>query len=77
MGVTIHYLTDGGVVFRFSYRKQEYMLPAVMVIKALCESTDREIYEAVVQDAHEDTFVTDRVEMMLRSFKSYSLNTQQ
>ncbi|KAI3633602.1 hypothetical protein MIR68_008549 [Amoeboaphelidium protococcarum] len=74
--VTIHYLTDGNITFRFTYRKQEYMLPAVMVMKALVSCTDKEIYESIVQEDHDNTFITDRVEMMLRQFKNYSLNTQ-
>ena len=31
--VTIHYLTDGNATLRFTYRKQEYMLPLMMVLK--------------------------------------------
>jgi DNA-directed RNA polymerase I subunit RPA2 len=51
------------------------MLPAVMVMKALVSCTDKEIYESIVQEDHDNTFITDRVEMMLRQFKNYSLNT--
>lgn len=31
--VTVHYLTDGNCTLRFTYRKQEYMIPLVMVLK--------------------------------------------
>ena len=74
---TIHYLTDGSATFRFSYRKQEYMLPVVMVLKALIDTTDREIYQSIVQADTSNTFLTDRIEMMLRAFKHYTLYTRQ
>lgn len=75
--VTIHYLNDGNTTLRFVYRKQEYMLPLVMVLKALIDTTDKEIYASIVQGDYENTFVTDRVELMLRGFKRYSLYTRE
>jgi DNA-directed RNA polymerase I subunit RPA2 len=41
--LTIHYLTDGNCTLRFSYRKQEYMIPLIMVLKALDDRTDKQI----------------------------------
>ena len=75
--VSIHYLNDGQCTFRFSHRKQEYMIPLVMVLKSLVDTTDKEIYDAIVQADHSNTFVTDRVELMLRGFKRYSLFTRE
>lgn len=31
--VTVHYLSDGDCTVRFSFRKREYMIPAVLVFK--------------------------------------------
>lgn len=72
---TIHYLENGGVTLRFSMRKQEYMIPIVMVLKALINATDKEIFTALVQNNFDNTFLTDRVELLLRGFKSYNLWT--
>lgn len=72
---TIHYLENGGVTLRFSMRKQEYMIPIVMILKALINATDKEIFAALVQNDFSNTFLTDRVEMLLRGFKSYNLWT--
>lgn len=74
----LHYLNDGSVTFRFSWRKNEYLIPVVMILKALVETNDREIYEGVVGPAgskgiEAKQFVTDRVEMLLRAYKTYSL----
>ena len=72
---TLHYLSDGGVTMRFSWRKNEYMIPVVMILKALISASDKEIFAGIIQNAFEDTFLTDRVELLLRGFKGYSLFT--
>jgi len=74
----LHYLSDGNVTFRFSWRKNEYLVPVVMVLKALMETNDREIFEEIVGSAKSrgvnDTFITERVELLLRTYKAYNLN---
>ena len=74
----LHYLSDGNVMFRFSWRKNEYLVPVLMILKALTETNDREIYEAIVGPAGSNgiaakQFVTDRVELLMRSYKAYSI----
>ena len=75
----IHYLNDGNIIFRFSWRKNEFLVPVMMILKALVETTDREIFEAVVGSvgsrATENTFLTDRVELLLRTYKVYGLSS--
>ncbi|KAF8524756.1 beta and beta-prime subunits of DNA dependent RNA-polymerase [Gautieria morchelliformis] len=72
---TLHYLDNGGATLRFSWRKQEYLVPVMLVLKALVGVSDREIFEGIVMQAYDDTFLTDRVELLLRSFKTYALWT--
>ncbi|PWZ03132.1 putative RPA135-DNA-directed RNA polymerase I, 135 kd subunit [Testicularia cyperi] len=69
----VHYLHNGGLTLRFSWRKQEYMVPVVMVLKALVDATDKEIFASIVQGDYDNTWITDRVELLLRNFKQYSL----
>lgn len=73
----LHYLNDGNVTFRFSWRKNEYLIPVVMILKALVETNDREIFEGIVgpmgSKSTENTFLTDRVELLLRTYKSFGL----
>jgi DNA-directed RNA polymerase I subunit RPA2 len=73
----LHYLDDGNITFRFSWRKNEYLVPAMMVLKALVDTNDREIFESIVGAAGskrtENTFLTDRVELLLRTYKAYGL----
>ena len=51
------------------------MVPVVMVLKALVSATDKEIFASIVQADTSNTFLTDRVELLLRSFKQYALWT--
>ncbi|KAI0711055.1 beta and beta-prime subunits of DNA dependent RNA-polymerase [Cerioporus squamosus] len=72
---TLHYLSNGSAMLRFSWRKQEYVIPIMLILKALVSASDKEIFEGVMMQDYEDTFLSDRVELLLRSFKMYSLYT--
>lgn len=72
---TLHYLSNGSAMLRFSWRKQEYVIPIMLILKALVSASDKEIFEGVIMQDYEDTFLTDRVELLLRSFKMYGLYT--
>lgn len=77
----LHYLGDGNVTFRFSWRKNEYLVPVLMVLKALVETSDRQIFEGIVGPAggkglESKQFVTDRVELLLRTYKAYNMHTK-
>ena len=72
---TLHYLSNGNAMFRFSWRKQEYVIPVMLILKALVGASDREIFEGIIMQDYGNTFMTDRVELLLRSFKTYKLYT--
>ncbi|KAL7410627.1 DNA-directed RNA polymerase i polypeptide 2 [Mrakia frigida] len=72
---TLHYLSTGGATLRFSWRKNEFMIPLMLILKALTSASDLEIFEGLVQGDTENTFLTDRVELLLRGFKNYGLRT--
>lgn len=72
---TLHYLSNGSAMFRFSWRKAEYVIPIMLIFKALVSASDKEIFEGVMMQDYENTFLTDRVELLLRSFKMYNLYT--
>lgn len=74
---TMHYLSSGSLMYRFSWRKNEYLIPVVMLLRALVETSDREIFQGIVGRELDNTFLTDRVELLLRTFKSsYHLRTR-
>lgn len=72
---TMHYLSNGSAMLRFTWRKQEYVVPVMLILKALVSASDREIFEGLVMQDYDNTFLTDRVEMLLRSFKQHNLPT--
>ena len=76
----LHYLNDGNVTFRFSWRKNEYLIPVMMILKSLVETNDREIFEGIVgslgSEGVKKTFMTDRIELLLRTYKAYHLYGQ-
>ncbi|EHK97205.1 putative DNA-directed RNA polymerase I subunit RPA2 [Glarea lozoyensis 74030] len=76
----LHYLDDGNVIFRFSWKKAEYLVPVMMVMKALVETNDREIFDGIVGNNQsgesKKEFFFDRAELLLRTYKSYGLYTK-
>ncbi|KAJ3364773.1 hypothetical protein GGF31_008919 [Allomyces arbusculus] len=73
---TLHYLHDGAATFRFAYRKQEFLIPVMLILRALSGATDKQIFDAIVQGNAANTFMTSRVELLLRSFKAHGLFSQ-
>lgn len=71
--VTLHYLNDGNATVRFGVRKQEFMVPAGLLLKALYPLTDREIYERVLRGDHENTYLSARVELILREANKFAV----
>ena len=51
------------------------MIPLVLVLKALTDASDREIFQDLIQGENDNTFLTDRVELLLRSAKVWGLHT--
>jgi len=74
---SLHYLSNGNTMLRFSWRKQEYVIPIMLVLKALVGASDREIFDGIMMQDYENTFLTDRVELLLRSFKMFTVHTEE
>lgn len=72
---TLHYLQNGSAMLRFTWRKQEYVIPIMLVLKALVSASDKEIFEGIMMQDYENTFLSDRVELLLRSFKTFTMHT--
>ncbi len=74
---TLHYLTSGGATLRFSVRKQEFLVPVVVILRALTNTTDAAIYSKIVAGDESNTFVTDRVTLLLHDAKQFNLYTSE
>lgn len=73
----MHYSYDGGVYLNVMLRKVEYLLPAVVVLKALADLSDRELYNKLVRGAAGDSFLSERVEVLLADVKKRALHTRE
>ncbi|KAG4304220.1 hypothetical protein PORY_002401 [Pneumocystis oryctolagi] len=73
---TLHYLSDGNCIFRFSWRKNEYLVPVVMILKALINTNDKEIFDSIIGKDKNDTILVDHVEILLRIYKNYEIYNQ-
>lgn len=71
----LHFLHTGDCTIRFLWRRQNYFLPAVLLLRAWRNTTDREIYQLIVQGDNDNTFVTDRVEGMLRAWRNSEMGS--
>lgn len=63
--LVLHYRTNGTCTVGFSHRKQQYLVPAVVALRALLECSDREVFDAIVQGDNTNTFLVERVQLML------------
>lgn len=51
------------------------MIPLVLILKGLTDASDKEIFQDLIQGESDNTFLTDRVELLLRSAKVWGLHT--
>jgi len=66
--VALHSLTDGMCTMRVQVNRREYTIPVVLLMKALVDTTDREIYERVVEGDQQNLGLTEPIELLLREF---------
>ena len=57
--VGLHLLTTGGATLRLTIQKQEFFVPVVLLLKALRESSDAEIYTRVLGGDESDSYASD------------------
>src|SRR5271170_1335443 len=43
----LHYLSNGNAMLRFTWRKQEYVIPIMLILKGLVGASDKEIFEGI------------------------------
>ncbi len=82
---TVHYLTTGGASLKFIARKQEFLIPIIIMLRALSGSsavanrggvTDEELYNRILQGDEENTFLKARAELLLQDAQRFEgLNT--
>lgn len=71
--ITLHYLSDGSISLRLLYQKQEFLIPVILILKALKNCTDKQIYERVVKGHFNQRQISDRVEAILAAGKDLNI----
>jgi len=74
--VTLHYLSNGEVTLRILYHKQEFLIPVILIMKALMDCTDEEIFLRIVKSSSHGTDIGDRVELLITEGKRYHTLTR-
>jgi DNA-directed RNA polymerase I subunit RPA2 len=70
-----HFMREGGVVFRILIKKIEYFFPAALLLKGLCDCTDRALFERIVLD-DDDPAMADRAAFLIGDAQSLLGGTQ-
>lgn len=58
---TLHYISDGNVFLRILYKKQEFLCPIILFLKALGPFSDREIYTRLMKGNYSDSDRSDKI----------------
>eukprot|EP00040_Diaphanoeca_grandis_P032793 m.199573 g.199573 ORF g.199573 m.199573 type:complete len:1144 (-) comp32739_c0_seq2:126-3557(-) len=72
----VHYKSDGACTVGLNYRKQQYLVPALLLLRSFIDCNDRQVFDAIVQGDVENTFVVERVKAMLSEFRGKNLYTK-
>jgi DNA-directed RNA polymerase I subunit RPA2 len=75
--IYLHYSYDGNIYVNVMIKKAEYLIPAVIVLKALEEISDRQLYNILVRGFEDDSFVSERVEVLLNESHKRSVYSKQ
>lgn len=82
---TVHYLTTGGASLKFVAKKQEFLVPVILILRALsyvkpnsadagagekAGIDDEEIYRRILQGDTENTFLKARAELLLQEARA-------
>lgn len=74
-GVTnvLHYLSNGTVTASFSYNKEQFFVPVILLMKALVDVTDHFIYQELTRGRETDSFYKGCIASMLRQVQDGGL----
>ncbi|XP_046846262.1 DNA-directed RNA polymerase I subunit RPA2-like [Xenia sp. Carnegie-2017] len=74
--MVLHYLTDGTCSLSFSYNKEQFFMPVMLILKALYDTTDLHIYKELTKGEETNIFLKDCVATMLRQVQDKELTSR-
>ncbi|GFU14119.1 DNA-directed RNA polymerase I subunit RPA2 [Nephila pilipes] len=75
--LVMHYLSDGTVKIMFSYKREIFIVPVMIILKALVDDVDYYIYQQLIKGKEKDTFYQGCIKNMLRKLASEGLYFQE
>jgi len=60
-------------MMKFIYHKQEFLIPIYIMLKAMAEVTDAQIYNRIVKGYFKNRQIGDQVEVILMDSDKYKL----
>ncbi|XP_013402434.1 DNA-directed RNA polymerase I subunit RPA2 [Lingula anatina] len=72
--IVLHYLNNGTANLSFSFRKEQFFVPIMLILKALVDVTDQYIYSELIKGKEEDSFYKGCIANMLRQAQSEGLS---
>ncbi|OQR72842.1 DNA-directed RNA polymerase I subunit RPA2-like [Tropilaelaps mercedesae] len=73
--MVLHYLTNGTVQVMITFRKEVYFVPALLLLKALVDKSDYEIYKALTKGCENDSFYKGCITNMQRLVQNENIMT--
>ncbi|KAK7070087.1 DNA-directed RNA polymerase I subunit RPA2 [Halocaridina rubra] len=73
----LHYLSTGEAKFQFILKQQAFFVPLIMVLKALVNFTDHQIYLYLLRGRESDKYFREKIKGMMRNLQEEGLYNQQ
>ena len=71
--LTFHYINDGNIVVRLLLKKQEYLIPVGLLLKAIIDISDVDIYNKIVGETS-NVKLKECVEVIIADNKKYGIS---
>ncbi|GBN90523.1 DNA-directed RNA polymerase I subunit RPA2, partial [Araneus ventricosus] len=77
VNLVMHYLSDGTVKLMFTYKREMYIVPVMIILKALVNEVDYYIYKQLIKGKEKDRFFQGCIKTMLRKMVSEGIYFQE
>jgi DNA-directed RNA polymerase I subunit RPA2 len=74
--INLHYLNDGNNVLRVTIKKQELMIPTILILKCLVDTPDINIFNRIVRGNINNSKLRDCVEVFLAEGRKFGFQQQ-
>jgi DNA-directed RNA polymerase I subunit RPA2 len=72
----LHYLDNGSANLCFAHQKEIFFVPAIMILKALVDMPDYEIFKCLMRHRENNSFMEGCVKFMLRQLQTEKIFTR-